>query len=313
MHVKRDTHSRANMLDTNDLLQKTSRTFALAIPLLGEPTRLEVGLAYLLFRIADTFEDATDWPRADRVVALESFSRVLSSLDEPSASTLTTEWLARPPCTHAGYMELLGKTPAVLHEVKSLVPSAQTILIRHAVRTSDGMARVVMMADERGRLVLSSLQELQDYCYIVAGIVGELLTELFLHDAPQLESVRPLLEGNTRAFGEGLQLVNILKDSMADAGDGRTYLPASVPRAEVFQLARRDLDGAREYIGALETGKAPRGFVAFTALSVMLARAALDRLESAGAGSKVSREDVFAIFAKLQSTLDDGHTVRPLL
>ena len=50
-----------NMIDVNDLLVKTSRTFALAIPLLPEPTRREVGLAYLLFRIADTFEDATAW------------------------------------------------------------------------------------------------------------------------------------------------------------------------------------------------------------------------------------------------------------
>jgi phytoene/squalene synthetase len=32
--------------------------FALAIPLLPEPTRNRVGIAYLLFRIADTFEDA---------------------------------------------------------------------------------------------------------------------------------------------------------------------------------------------------------------------------------------------------------------
>lgn len=301
------------MLDTNDLLQKTSRTFALAIPLLPEPTRLEVGLAYLLFRIADTFEDATDWPRADRVVALEELSRALPALDAEHTKTLVARWLARPPCTNAGYLELVGKTPDVMIEVSSLSASAQRILIRHAQRTADGMARVVLSADERGRLVLSSLDELEDYCYVVAGIVGELLTELFLNDAPQLESVRSELERNTRAFGEGLQLVNILKDSSDDAGDGRTYLPASVPRARVFERARADLDAAAEYIAALETGKAPRGFVAFTALSVMLARAALDRLEAAGAGAKVSRDDVFAIFAKLQSTLDDGQSVRPLL
>ena len=40
------------------MLTETSRTFALAIPLLPEPTRGDVTIAYLLFRIADTFEDA---------------------------------------------------------------------------------------------------------------------------------------------------------------------------------------------------------------------------------------------------------------
>ncbi len=40
--------------DLDTLLAETSRTFALAIPLLPEPTRHEVGVAYLLFRVADT-------------------------------------------------------------------------------------------------------------------------------------------------------------------------------------------------------------------------------------------------------------------
>ena len=64
-------------MDLDDLLLKTSRTFALAIPLLPEPTRAAVGVAYLLFRIADTFEDATAWPRTQRIEALERFVEVL--------------------------------------------------------------------------------------------------------------------------------------------------------------------------------------------------------------------------------------------
>ena len=39
------------------LLLKSSRTFALSIPLLPDPTRREVTVAYLLFRIADTFTE----------------------------------------------------------------------------------------------------------------------------------------------------------------------------------------------------------------------------------------------------------------
>ena len=59
------------------LLVRTSRTFALAIPLLPSPPRREVTAAYLLFRIADTFEDATRWPRASRLAALSDFARLL--------------------------------------------------------------------------------------------------------------------------------------------------------------------------------------------------------------------------------------------
>ncbi len=301
------------MLDLDDLLRKTSRTFALAIPLLPEPTRTSVAVAYLLFRVADTFEDSTEWPRAERVAALEAFAKVLGSRDRAAIGDLRDQWLARPPCDHAGYLELVGRCDELLAFVWSLEPGTQRILVHHATRTAEGMAGVVTRGDAQGRLALRSLSELREYCYIVAGIVGELLTDLFLHDAPQLEDERAALEANTRAFGEGLQLVNILKDSASDATDGRSYLPEGVTRAEILGLARDDLDAADHYVAALQHGAAPRGFIAFTGLSVMLARASLDRLEVAGSGAKVSREDVFRIFSRLDVALDRGEAVSSLL
>lgn len=301
------------MLDLDDLLRKTSRTFALAIPMLPEPTRAAVSAAYLLFRVADTLEDSTEWPGAARVAALDAFARVIFTFDRNAVVSLRDRWLARPPCDHAGYLELVGKTDELLERVWSLEPATRSILVHHAARTAEGMASVVARSDEQGRLSLRSISELREYCYIVAGIVGELLTEVFLHDAPQLARERPALETNTRAFGEGLQLVNILKDTAADATDGRTYLPEGVSREEILGIARVDLDAASRYVEALQRGGAPRGYVAFTALSVMLARASLDKLERAGSGAKVSRDDVFRIFAQLDGALDRGDVVGSLL
>ncbi|MCB1057030.1 MAG: hypothetical protein KDD11_16130, partial [Acidobacteria bacterium] len=65
------------MVDLQDLLIKTSRTFALSIPLLPEPTCSEVRLAYLLFRIADTFEDSTAWSKERRIRALDDLQAAL--------------------------------------------------------------------------------------------------------------------------------------------------------------------------------------------------------------------------------------------
>ena len=61
--------------DLANLLEKTSRTFALSIPVLPEPTRREVMIAYLLFRIADTFEDAAHWTPEDRIAAIARLQR----------------------------------------------------------------------------------------------------------------------------------------------------------------------------------------------------------------------------------------------
>src|SRR4051812_37988052 len=59
--VDHGEHAGRPTADIDRLLLRTSRTFALAIPELPEPLRREVGVAYLLFRIADTFEDANRW------------------------------------------------------------------------------------------------------------------------------------------------------------------------------------------------------------------------------------------------------------
>jgi farnesyl-diphosphate farnesyltransferase len=283
----------------DDLLRKTSRTFALAIPLLPEPTKRSTSLAYLLFRIADTLEDAELWTRPARAAALDAFNGLLGESTEAAAREHARQWLLHPPTKSESCLELLGAMPEVLAEVGRLEPSAQAILFRHAKRTAEGMRATVTTMDEAGGLRLGSIGELRAYCYIVAGIVGELLTELFLHDAPSLEGVRSTLLEHQVAFGEGLQLVNILKDESADAADGRAYLPAVVPRSEVFALARDDMARARAYIGALERGRAPHGFVAFTTLSADLADATLDRVERDGAGAKVPRSAVMQLLARI--------------
>jgi len=293
-------------MDLDELLVKTSRTFALAIPMLPEPTRREVSVAYLLFRIADTFEDATTWPRAERIEALHAFSDAVTRVDVAGLRALVARWMVKPPHRHAGYLELLQQTPEVVGTLSSMSPGAREILIKHTVRTSKGMADIVARGDAAGNLQLASVPDLKAYCYIVAGIVGELLTDVFLHDAPQLESVRGALTANMVEFGEGLQLVNILKDSGDDAKDGRAYLPQGVDRDEVLELARKDLDCASRYIDALQRGGAPKGYLGFTGISVMLARAALKVLENDGPGAKVSRLEVARLMGQLQATLASG-------
>ena len=294
------------MADLDDLLVKTSRTFALAIPLLPEPTRKAVSVAYLLFRIADTYEDATTWPRSKRVEALERFVELLEEGKGCDTRELVRWSLESPPVDHAGYLELLQETPFVFAELDTLAPLARDIVVKHSVRTAEGMAQVVSRADERGNLRLASVQDLKDYCYIVAGIVGELLTELFLHDHAPLRHAAAELERDMLAFGEGLQLVNILKDAGDDARDGRVYLPTAVPKADIFALARKDLDDSNRYVQTLQRAGAPRGYMAFTGLSLVLAFRALDALEAKGAGTKVSRADVGHLFETLQATLEAG-------
>lgn len=292
--------------DLEQLLIASSRTFALAIPLLPEPTRREVTISYLLFRVADTFEDAASWPRAHRIEALDHFGRLLQAPDQREIEEVSRRWAAEVPCEQPGYQDLLAEIPAVLDSFFALNPEAVDLIREHTVRTAQGMAGFVARTTDSGELRLRDVPDLQDYCYVVAGIVGELLTELFLLGRPQLEPVAADLRVRSRVFGEGLQLVNILKDSASDATEGRCYLPDGVERAEVMALARRDLQAASEYVLTLQSAGAERGLVAFNALPVRLAHATLDRVEQAGPGAKLTRPEVYAIVQGMNRALDQN-------
>jgi farnesyl-diphosphate farnesyltransferase len=294
------------MADLEQLLISTSRTFALAIPLLPEPLRREVTLSYLLFRVADTFEDAASWPRALRVEALGHFDELLENPGRETIAETSRRWAEEVPCEQLGYRDLLAELPLVLDAFFALSPEAVARIREHVLRTSRGMAGFVARTTDEGELRLRDVPDLQDYCYVVAGIVGELLTELFLLGRPQLAPVAARLRERSRAFGEGLQLVNILKDSATDATQGRRYLPDGVDRGEVMALARHDLQSASEYVLALQDAGAERGMVAFVALPVRLATATLDRIEQAGPGSKLTRPEVYAIVQRMNRALDHG-------
>jgi farnesyl-diphosphate farnesyltransferase len=279
--------------ELSSLLMRTSRTFALTIPLLDDPLATDVGLAYLLFRIADTLEDAPSWGRDERMTALDSFGEWLVGEQGERAWLDAAE--VSPPTKDAGCLALIARAEGVRTAVAQRGHDVSLAMTMDVVRTSSKMAEFVARQTEAGGLVLDDLADLREYCYAVAGIVGELLTEMFLLRDPELEPSRETLMNLAPAFGEGLQLVNILKDAPSDALEGRSYLPLAVERAEVMALARADLALASEYVGELARAGASSHVSMFCELPVRLAEATLDRLEQGV--DKLTREEVMAIFA----------------
>jgi farnesyl-diphosphate farnesyltransferase len=289
----------------DSLLEKTSRTFALSTPMLPEPTRREVTVAYLLFRVADTLEDSTLWPRELRRAELASLGRLLREPSREAACELARRWTENPPCEHEGYRELLRELPALLEAYVALSSPAHRLVRRHTLRTAEGMASV-LDREEEAAPEPRDLDDLRAYCYIVAGLVGEMLTELFLLGRPSLEPTAAFLRSHAATFGEALQLVNILKDAATDEREGRCYLPPACDRGEVFALARRDLEVAGQYVIRLERYGAPRGLLSFTASPVLLAWASLEAVERSGPGAKISRAQVAKIMSLLDNALSLG-------
>ena len=274
----------------------------MAIPLLPEPTRNQVGIAYLLYRIVDTFEDAVLWTRERRLQGLGRFVELLDQ-DPTAAEALARDCLREPPLEHAGYRELLARMPLVLRDFGALPLAARVAVRRHLIRSVDGMKQFVRRSDERNRLSLSDIDDLRDYCYSVAGIVGEMLTELYLLDRVELAASAEELRNRAASFGEGLQLVNILKDAPRDAAEGRVYIPADVELHAVLELTGQALTSADEYVDLLRRAGTESGLIAFNAFVAGLARSNLRILAARGLGAKLSRSEVASVAAEVSRDL----------
>ena len=66
-----------------------------------------------------------------------------------------------------------------------------------------------------------NFDELSRYCYLAAGVVGEVSARIFGMSTP----ANPATLAYARALGEALQLTNIIRDVGEDARRGRIYLP----------------------------------------------------------------------------------------
>jgi len=287
--------------DIGGMLQETSRTFALSIPLLPEPLREEVSVAYLLFRIADTLEDETAMPAAERASAL---GLVASAAGEPEtfSETIGAALDAMDiPTDHEGYARLMSNTGTVLAAFDRLGSGARATIASHLARTCRGMSEHIARGEVPG-----SVRELRDYCYTVAGIVGDLLTDLFVMSCPMSADQRERLSELAPLFGEALQLVNILRDENDDADSDRRYVPDGAERIELVGLAASDLYASAAYIGVLEAADADEGVIAFNGLNAMLAVETLSLVRRDGPGVKLDRGEVRCLFDRTAERAGSG-------
>lgn len=210
-----------------NVLPLVSRTFALNIRLLDGEMQEAVRVAYLLCRAADAVEDS--WPGSAPEVN-DRFELLLASLCGEVAAARTLAAQAARVAAGRADLGLVSRLGSVLRVLDHL-PVAQAAAVRDCVLTlTRGMRRYAVRAIERGPGVphLDDEHELHDYCYVVAGCVGEMLTRLFAQtgrladDAMQAERL-----ALSPVVGEALQLTNILLDWPSDARGGRCYLPAS--------------------------------------------------------------------------------------
>lgn len=92
--------------------------------------------------------------------------------------------------------------------------------------------------ESQNSLGLETLYHMGRYCYYVAGVVGEMLTDLFCQYSEEIAENRKKLFSLAASFGQGLQMTNILKDLWEDKARGACWLPRDVFKDAGFDLHR---------------------------------------------------------------------------
>jgi farnesyl-diphosphate farnesyltransferase len=227
-----DKQAMADEVYQERILQGVSRTFALTIPQLPEQLRKVISNAYLLCRIADTIED-------DNALSLEQSRSFADMFVDVVAGRIPAEQFAGElfsllsdhtiPAEH----DLIKHTPAVIRITHGFNPNQRRSLERCIRIMARGMADYQAVESLRG---LEDLAAMDEYCYYVAGVVGEMLTELFCDYSPEIDRNRDLMMRLAVSFGQGLQMTNILKDTWEDRKRGACWLPR-----DIFQRERLNL------------------------------------------------------------------------
>ena len=214
------------------ILQGVSRTFALTIPQLPPALCKTVGNAYLLCRIADTIEDDNSLSAAQKREFSEKFINVISG--QVSPDEFSKELLPRlSRYTNEAERDLIRNTARVIRITHSFTDNQRAAMSRCVGIMANGMS---MFQENKYPHGLKDLAHLDRYCYYVAGVVGEMLTELYCEYSDDVKKNRERMMQLAVSFGQGLQMTNILKDIWDDKRRGACWLPQKVFQENGYDL-----------------------------------------------------------------------------
>jgi farnesyl-diphosphate farnesyltransferase len=282
------------------ILESVSRTFALTIPLLPNGLEKVVGNTYLLCRIVDTIEDATC---VDPTTKQELSTLFIKTVLDHSLSEQFVRECLIALINHPNHNEkdLIENIPRVLRVLQSCDERQRHAVAKCVQIMSEGMSYFHIRQNQIG---LEDLQEFEKYCYVVAGVVGEMLTTLFTLHSPAFAKAISGKESLAIAFGQALQMTNILKDSPEDQLRGVSWKPKGLGQTDLLVIAHQKLEDSLRYICCIpksEPGIRQFCFLAFGLAVMTLKQISQRQTLQGGAEVKLTRGQVsrFYIFTKL--------------
>jgi farnesyl-diphosphate farnesyltransferase len=174
--------------------------------------------------MADTIEDDPQLALALKGHFSDQLSGLLSS--QESTDAWVTELQPHLHCdTAPAERDLIANSQRILRLFRAFSPAQQSIIQQCVATMVQGMMHYQAHQPHSG---LPNMPAFNDYCYHVAGIVGEMLTLLYCDYSKGFKDNKAQLMPLSVSFGQGLQMTNILKDIWQDQGREICWLPQDV-------------------------------------------------------------------------------------
>jgi phytoene/squalene synthetase len=284
-------------------LDRVSRSFAFCIQKLEPPYRQWISLSYLLCRVLDTVEDSL-WPSSK--LQDDQYAEFHSFMERPPTHEATLAWSARFPLTiPTTEKQLLDESFELFDDLHALPQAARAVIQKTVGKMFEGM-RYYSRRSQGGSLRLTDLSDVNRYCYFVAGVVGELLSQLYCVYRPDFKA-SPQFHTDALHFGLFLQKVNLLKDQRKDEREGRFLVPH---RQVLLASLRKNARGAMDYLLSLPHNE--KGYRTFCAWSLFLGAASLPWMEKAYESdddSKIPRTVTQELLSAIEDVVQDNVTL----
>ena len=210
----------------DSLLKNTSRSFYPTLKYLPRKVRGQIGLLYLLARVADTIADSKHGVTEDLMTYLKQYNEV--------AQGNSTEL---PNFTKLAEIQENPHEAELLLNVRDVIDGLQVYDVSDQQRMLECLNIIIGgqildlerfgIAKEGGKIsALNDNIEMDDYTYRVAGCVGVFWTKMSLaHLIKMSEEKEDIFFEKGIRFGKALQMINILRDIPEDLRFGRCYIP----------------------------------------------------------------------------------------
>ncbi|MGA0331535.1 MAG: phytoene/squalene synthase family protein [Candidatus Poseidoniaceae archaeon] len=226
--------------EIDKLLETTSRSFYPTLKYLPKKIRGQIGLLYLLARVADTIADSKVGETEELIEALTQYNDVAQGRKQDLPDLMELAKIQSNPDEG----ELLRNVQKVVDALSVYEKDDQVRMLECLDIIVSGQIMDLQrfgIAREGGNISsLLSEEELDDYTFRVAGCVGVFWTKMSLAHIMKLSKEKEeLFFENGIRFGKALQMINILRDIPEDLRFGRCYIPGH--RLEEHGLTPNDL------------------------------------------------------------------------